>query len=369
MIKHHPYSEAPYMRTYMTTADAMVMVIVALLPSFGSGIYNYGSAIVKAAAVSVVTALVCELVMGLIVRRKLTVTDYSALVTGLIGAMILPPNLPLYFPAILSASAILIFKWAFGGTGRNILNPAAAGRAVLLAAFYPQMHNFSGGQFGDLTPLQQAAAGETPSLLEMILGHAPGSMGCTGILLVILGAVILFATGIVDGAAPAAYLAGFAAFTVLFGDFSKGAYGLAVQIAGGSMLFVCFFMLQDFTTSPVSFRGRVVYGLLCGVVCGVLRRFGLGDDAAFLSVLAGNLAARLIDLLTIPKPFGMRRRGGNFRKTSGDRRRRRRKESEDREAQEASLRYMNDVVPAEKAGGSETDMPDEDSILHPEEEE
>ncbi len=294
----------PYMRSSFTTADCMILVLISLLPCVGFALYHNGARCGAIIGISIVTAFLAELLCDLIMRKEATILDYSALVTGLIGALILPPNIPLYYPVISAAAAILIGKMIFGGIGKNFVNPAAFGKAVLVILMNTVLPALPDNGFSQVPPLVQFAEGNTVSLRGMLLGGAGGFIGTASAVPVIVGAVFLFATGVTDIVIPLAYLISYSIFFSLFGGFGLDSGYLAVQLMGGGLLFTAFFMANDYTTSPMSGSGRILYGILLGILTGIFRLLGLAEDACVFALLIGNVFVRLIDRAMIPRAFG-----------------------------------------------------------------
>ena len=291
---------APFIRSGASTAETMFGVIIALLPAAGFGVYSYGLRAAAILGISVASCVLMELLCSLILRGRGSVSDYSAIVTGMIGGLLLPADVPYYYPVILAAVAIIGAKWAFGGIGKNILNPAGTGKMVLLILFFTAMNDFTGGPYGDLTPLQQLASGAEPDLVQMLYGTVPGCIGTTSAAAILSGAVILFASGAADGIIPACCIAGFTVMHVMFGEHGLSPYYTAVELVSGGLLFTAFFMANDSTTSPVTRKGKVVYGLLMGAVCFVLRQKGFGDYAALIALLCMNVLSRALDAALLP---------------------------------------------------------------------
>ncbi len=157
---YNVYRHAPFSRSRLTTSECMFCVILSLLPAAGHGIYNYGMHAALLIFISIASAVLCELSADAVLRKGVTIPDYSCIVTGLVGALLLPPSVPLYYPVVANAAAIIGAKMLFGGIGKNILNPAATGNLLLMIVFRTRMRDFHGGVF---------AAGEEP--LQSLLGR------------------------------------------------------------------------------------------------------------------------------------------------------------------------------------------------------
>ena len=291
----------PFARSQLTTAQCMMLVILAMLPGAGYGLYSYGAHALVLILVSAASAVVYEAAFELLTGRKLTISDCSAAVTGMCLAMLLPPSAPWWFPLLGNAVAIIAAKQLFGGIGRNLFNPAACGKLLLVLFFHRTMTNFSGGGYGSDTPLMVLSKGGTIDLSQMLLGNVPGSIGTASAVCVLIGAAILFLAGIIRLDIPLAAMISFSVIYVLFGGHSLSGYYLAAQIAGGSFLFTVFFMANDFATTPVGKQARIVYGILLGVLIGLFRAF----DCRFLLLkllLFASSSARIFFIVCPPRP-------------------------------------------------------------------
>ena len=299
-----PYVNAPYVRSRVTTGDIMYVVVLALLPCAGVGMYYYGFHAALLIGISVGTAIAAELICDLIRRSGASIYDYSCVVTGLIGGLILPPGAPLWAAAAQSLLAIVVFKHLFGGLGRNLFNPAMAARFVLTVACYDVMTDYGTGRFTQDPPLTMLMNGETPDLVSMLTGNTAGCIGTSCTAAVLAAAVILLVTGIIDLYIPAAAVVTFMALYALFGDYGLSLYTQCVQICGGSFLFTVIIMAGDYTTSPVSKKARAAEGILLGIFIFLFRQLGYVEEACMGSLLIANAFRPLLDAKLAPKPFG-----------------------------------------------------------------
>ena len=296
---------APFIRSRVTTADLMYLVVLALLPCAGMGIYHYGFHAAVLIGIAVAAAIVCELVCSLIWRsRASSVMDYPCVVTGLICGLLLPPSAPFWAAAAMSGLAIVVFKHLFGGLGHNLLNPAMAAKCVLLLTCRDMMLDVTSWNFAVVSPLELLRDGETPALMDMLRGCTAGYIGTSSALAVLAAAAILFLLGLIDLTIPAAAMIAFSMEYVLIGRYGLSPYTLAVQLCGGSFLFTCFIMAEDYTTSPVSGAARIWYGLFLGSGIFALRQAGFDEDAVVYALLLVNLLRPLLDHRLAPKPFG-----------------------------------------------------------------
>ena len=307
----------PFIRSALTTSNIMFCVLLALLPSAGVGIYYYGLRAALVMGLAVASAVLAELFFALAARRRITAGDYSAAVTGLMVGLILPPGVPWYFPVLASVCAIVPVKMAFGGIGCNLFNPAMAGKLVLLLLFRTQMQDYSQGTHSALTPLTQLANGNTIDVQAMLFGDCAGPIGTGSALAIGAGACFLMAVGVLDLLIPAGYLAVFVLLMSLFGGHGADPAYLIAQVMGGGLLFTAFFMATDYTTSPVTIRGRVLYGAALGALTAAFRLGGAGDNAVVPALLLGNALVPLIDRYAMPRPFGTKRRIRTVREGRG----------------------------------------------------
>ncbi|MDO4286035.1 MAG: RnfABCDGE type electron transport complex subunit D [Eubacteriales bacterium] len=298
----------PHVRSMLTTSQIMFFVILALLPSAGAGIYYYGLRTVLVMGVAVISAVGAELLFELITRKPVTILDYSAALTGFLVGLILPPGVPWYFPMIASFVAIIPAKMLFGGIGRNLFNPALTGKLALLVLFREQMQDYSRGSYSALTPLTQLVNGNTIDVRAMVFGDCAGCIGTGSVIAILAGAVFLLLLGVIDLLIPAAYLGTFLILMSLFGGHGVDPAFLIAQTMGGCMLFTLFFMATDYSTSPVTIRGRIFYGILLGILTALFRMGGIVENACVFAVLIGNLATPLIDRYAMPRPFGTKKR-------------------------------------------------------------
>ena len=303
---YNVYRHAPFSRSGLTTSECMFCVILSLLPAAGHGIYNYGLHAALLIFISIASAVLCELSADAVLRKGVTISDYACIVTGLVGALLLPPSVPLYYPVIANVAAIIGAKMLFGGIGKNILNPAATGNLLLLIVFRARMSDFHGGVFAaEEEPLQALLSGTLPDLKALITGNTPGRIGTGSAVMILLGAAFLFAVGIVDILIPLVSILTFAVLFSLFGGQGLSPYYLLVQLIGGGFLFTAFFMANDYTTTPMSKRGKVYFAMLFGAFVFILRKASFQEESAVAGLLAANALVRLIDKASMTKPFGV----------------------------------------------------------------
>lgn len=301
-------SSNPHIRSKVTTNGIMLAVIVALMPSVGFGIYNFGLRALAVVLVTVASTVLTEALFGLY-SRKQTITDLSAVVTGLLLAMNLPVTIPLWMAALGGVFAILIVKMLFGGLGQNFVNPALAARCFLLISFPSQMTSFACDAYTGATPLAALKAGEQVNVLDMIIGRTAGTIGETSVIALIVGACFLILLGVIDLRVPGSYLVTFVLFMGLFGGHGFDPAYLTAQLSGGGLMLGAFFMATDYVTRPITIKGQYVFGVFLGIMTGIFRAFGPGAEGVSYAILLGNLLVPLIEKLTKPVAFGCEKGG------------------------------------------------------------
>lgn len=296
-------SSNPHVRSKLTTSRIMMIVAIALLPACGFGVYNFGLRALLHLLITTATCVITEYLYEFFMKKKITVGDFSAVVTGLLLAMNLPVYAPLWIGVIGGVFAILVVKQLFGGLGQNFMNPALAARCFLLISFSKHMTNFFDGQSG-ATPLAALKNGESVNSFKMIIGNIEGTIGETSVIAIIIGAVILIMFGIIEIKIPAAYIISFIVFLILFGGKGVDPEFITAHLAGGGLMLGAWFMATDYVTSPITSKGKIIYGVLLGILTGLFRIFGNSAEGVSYAIIFGNLLVPLIEKITIPKPFG-----------------------------------------------------------------
>ena len=307
MEKRMNVSASPHVRGAMSTSGIMRLVILALLPAAVFGIFNFGMRAFYHMLVTVVACVLTEFTYEAFADRPVTVGDFSAVVTGLLLAMSLPVNAPLWLGAAGGIFAILVVKMFFGGIGQNIVNPALAGRCFLLISFAGHMTNFVCDAYTGPTPLEALKQGEAVDPLSLILGNTGGCIGETSALAILAGAVLLLAVGIINLRIPASCFAVFTLLLVLFGNQGVDEIFLVRELCSGGLMLSFWFMAPDYTTSPITKRGQVLYGALIGALAALFRLYGSASEGVSYAVLLANLLTPVIEKITVPKAFGRRR--------------------------------------------------------------
>lgn len=303
MSELYKVSSNPHIRSKVTTSGIMMAVIIALLPATGYGIYNFGIRALAVVLVTVGATVLTELFYGFY-RKKMTITDLSAVVTGLLLALNLPVNIPLWMAFLGGVFAILVVKMLFGGLGKNFMNPALAARCFLLTAFPAQMTNFNCDAYSGATPLAALKAGESVNTLDMIIGRTAGTIGETSMIAILIGACFLILLGVIDLRIPGSYIVSFVLFAGIFGGHGFDPAFLSAQLAGGGLMLGAFFMATDYVTRPITIKGQYVFGIILGLLTGIFRIFGTGAEGVSYAIIIGNLLVPLIEKATKPVAFG-----------------------------------------------------------------
>lgn len=300
-------SSNPHIRSKASTDKIMLCVVLALLPTTAFGVYHFGLQALLLILVTVLSCVLSELVFNLICKKDNTIGDFSAVVTGLLLALNLPPRAPWWIGVIGGMFAIVVVKMLFGGLGQNFMNPALGARCFLLISFTSIMTNFDCDAYTGATPLAALKAGESVNILDMVIGRTAGTIGETSMIAIVLGACFLILMGIIDLRIPGSYIVSFVVFICLFGGHGIDFSYIAAHLAGGGLMLGAFFMATDYVTRPITVKGQYVYGILLGILTGIFRIYGAGAEGVSYAIILGNILVPLIEKFTLPKGFG---RGG-----------------------------------------------------------
>ncbi len=317
---------SPHMHSDHTTARIMLDVIIALIPLLIWGCYNFGMRALTVTLVSVLSSVLFEFLYTLLLKKPCTVGDLSAVVTGILLAYNMPTDIPLWMPIFGAFFAIIVVKMLFGGLGKNFVNPALAGRAAMLASFssamsipavLPKLGLFENyvrpSVYSTATPLSLAIAPDIQNhtvsqdtLFEMFIGNESGTIGEVSAFLILISFAYLLIRKVISWHIPVTYLGTVAAITFLlpangFTRFDLG-YTLAHLLSGGLML-AAVFMATDYVTCPITKKGRMIFGVGCGILT-VLVRYYANTEGASYAILTMNLLVYYIDKITVPRPFG-----------------------------------------------------------------
>lgn len=283
----------------------MFLVVIALLPATVFGIWNFRHE--NAWILVVVTtaaAVLSEYIYEKLMHKPVTIKDFSAVVTGLLLALNLPPTLPCWIGAVGAVFAIVVVKQLFGGLGQNFMNPALAARCFLLICFTGRMTYFVYDGVTGPTPLAQLKAGETVNTMNMLIGNIQGTIGETSVIAIMVGAMFLILMGVIDLRIPGAYIVTFVVFITIFGGHGFDAQYITAHLCGGGLMLGAWFMATDYVTSPITSSGKIVYGVCMGLLTGLFRLFGGSAEGVSYAIIISNLMVPLIEKMTLPRPFG-----------------------------------------------------------------
>ena len=310
-------SASPHIHSPETTTGVMGDVIISLLPALVMAVVWFGSRALVLTAVCIGTAVLAEWVSRHVMKRPNTLGDLSAVVTGLILALNLPATLPLWMAAIGSIVAIVVVKQMFGGIGQKFVNPAMTARIILMVSFptamarwtAPLASAWSADAVTTATPMASLAASsggnlsaDLPSLWQMLVGYHGGSMGEVCALALLVGGVYLIIRRVISPIIPTAYIGTVAVWMLLagHGDLRFVAY----ELLGGGLLLGAFFMATDYATSPITAKGKWIFGIGCGIITSVIRLYGSLPEGVSFSIILMNILVPHIERLTLPRAFG-----------------------------------------------------------------
>ena len=296
-------SSNPHIRSKVSTDKIMLCVIIALIPATVFGVINFGIYSLCVIGVSIASAVLTEVLCCIVMKRKISVTDLSAVVTGLLLGLNMPPAVPLYIPIMGSAFAIFVVKMLFGGLGQNFMNPALAARCFLVISFPAAMTNFICDGYSGATPLALLRAGEEVYLMNMITGYIPGTIGETSMIAILIGAVFLLLLGVIDLIVPMTYLVTFVIFIGIFGDYGFNSYFIFCHLAGGGIMLGACFMATDMVTSPMAKSGQLIFGFGCGLLTIIIRNWGAYPEGVSFAILIMNAVTPLINRWCKPVRF------------------------------------------------------------------
>ena len=310
-------SSSPHVRDHSSTKSIMRDVVIALLPAALVGIYNFRLSAVLVILTTCVTCMLSEYIWQKCMKQPVTTGDFSALLTGLLLALNLPATIPLWMCVVGGVFAIIVAKQMFGGLVQNFMNPALAGRCFMMLSFSSAMTSFTvkkGAAYmygvavdatSSATPLAQVKEGGLPDLKAMFLGTTTGTIGETSVAALLIGAIYLLAKRIIDWKIPVVYILTFSVFDIVY-QMAAGnaAYPLVYELCGGGLILGAFFMATDYVTSPITAKGKVIYGILLGLLTGLFRFFGESAEGVSFAIIIANVCVPLIERWTVPKPFG-----------------------------------------------------------------
>ena len=314
----------PHIRSNETTRSIMLDVIIAMLPALAFAIFNFGLRALTLTAVSVVGCLFWEWLYRKLMKKPQSIGDLSCVVTGMLLAFVCPVQMPYWMILIGDFFAIIVVKQLFGGIGKNFLNPALAGRAVLLASYAGTMTSWVDpaagkapiiGSMADVvttaTPLAVMKTGDFAALTDtynvgnMFIGQIPGSLGEVSALALLIGGAYLIWRKVINWQTPVSYIATVAVLTFLFPKQGSGLEWMLYSVFGGGLFLGAFFMATDYATSPVTKKGQLIFGIGCGLFTVLIRYFGSYNEGVCYSIMVMNLLVALIDKYTKPTRFGV----------------------------------------------------------------
>ena len=323
MNRNLTLSVSPHIHSGKTTSRIMLDVLIALSPATVAGVVIFGLRALLVLAITVASCVGFEALYNFLLKKEQTVGDFSAAVTGLLLGLNLPANIPLWQCVIGSLFAIIVVKMLFGGVGRNIVNPALAGRAFMMS-WAVLMSTWVKVGFGNApilgdtslealdgmtaaTPMSFMHQGVMPqgvSVMDMFLGNIGGCLGETSALLLLIGFAYLLIRKIVSLRIPVAFVGTVAVLTFLFPQGNDRVAWMAYQLCGGGLMLGAMFMATDYVTSPVTHLGQVVYGIGCGLLTVIIRYFGGYPEGVSYAILIMNCCVVLLDRIGRPKKFG-----------------------------------------------------------------
>lgn len=317
-------SSSPHIRAAENTRSIMMDVIIAMLPALVWAVWAFGLRALTVTCVSVIACVAWEWLYCKLLKKPQSVGDLSAVVTGILLSFVCPVDVTYFAIIVGSFFSIVVAKQLFGGIGKNFVNPALVGRAMMLASFAGTMTTWAKFQapshlFGSnadvvtaATPMAYLHGKNLQGLLDsgvtmtdMFLGRIGGSLGEISALMLIAGGIYLLARKIISWQTPVGYLATVAVLTLIFPRGNDPVTWMLFNLFGGGLLLGAFFMATDYATSPVTGKGQLIYGIGCGLITVFIRYFGSYSEGVCYSILVMNLLTALIDKYVKPQRFGV----------------------------------------------------------------
>ncbi|MCH5204430.1 MAG: RnfABCDGE type electron transport complex subunit D [Oscillospiraceae bacterium] len=299
---------SPHIRSSRTTQNVMLDVVIALCPALIAATIIFG---IKALVLTVICCASCvvfELLFNMIAKKERTISDMSAVVTGMLLAFNLPVDLPIYMAVIGCFIAIVIVKCLFGGIGQNFANPAITARIALMLSFTAAMTTWTAplsawdSSIDAATSATPLVADKLPSLMDMFLGVRAGCLGETCIAALLLGALYLLIRGVIRFETPLCFIGTVAVLTLFKNGFD--CMDMLGQLMAGGLVLGAFFMATDYSTTPITTKGKIIFAVGCGVITFLIREFASLPEGVSFSILVMNCLTPLIDRVTVPKPLG-----------------------------------------------------------------
>ena len=302
-------ASSPHIRGDFRTSRLMLDVVIALVPSFAVGVLVLGIRALWVTVLSMATAVAAEWLWSLLLKKRNTLPDCSALVTGMLFALTLPATTPYWVVAFGSAFAIIVVKLMCGGLGQNIFNPALMARAVVMLLWPASITRYAAIGVDGVTastPLHHMVMPALPeeSVMDMFLGLCPGSIGELSAWALIAGGIYLVARRVISARIPVAYLGTVAVLTLVFHKTDDALSWMLYSLFSGGVMLGAIFMATDYATSPVTARGQIIYGIGCGVLTVLFRYYGIFPEGVTYAILLMNACVWTIDRYTAPRRFG-----------------------------------------------------------------
>lgn len=298
-------SSSPHVRDNSSTQRIMLDVCIALIPASVFGVYNFGYKAALVILTAIVACVLCEWLYEHFMHKPVTISDLSAVVTGLLIALNMPYTIPLWMVVLGSAFAIIVVKQLFGGLGQNFMNPALAARCFLLISFTGRMTSFTYDGVTGATPLATLKDGGSVEVLDMFIGNIAGTIGETSVIAILIGAIYLLVRKVITLTIPLTYIAAFAVFVMLLGGEGFDLEFLAAHLCGGGLMLGAFFMATDYVTCPVTMKGQIVFGIILGFLTALFRIKGNSAEGVSYAIIFTNLLVPLIEKCTAPRAFGI----------------------------------------------------------------
>ncbi len=313
---------SPHVKHSDNSRTIMLDVVIAMIPALIWAVYMFGLRVLSVLLISVASSVIFEFLFQKLLKRPVTVLDFSAVVTGMLIAFNLPVSVSLWVPVMGSFFAIVIVKQLFGGIGKNVVNPALAARVFLFTAWPNEINGYilplsekldpvavnAGDIVAGATPLASLKLGEAPDIgiFDLFIGNMPGCIGEVSALLLLIGGIYLLLRRVITWHIPIAFIGTVAALSYIFPQTqSVQAYEfMLMELFSGGLMLGAIFMATDYATSPVTSSGRIIYGIGCGVITVFIRYFGGYSEGVSFAILIMNLLVWYIDKWTRPKPFG-----------------------------------------------------------------
>ena len=315
-------ASSPHVKHADNSRSIMLDVIIAMLPALVWAVYVFGWRVLSVTLISVASSMVFEFLYQKLLKKPITVLDFSSVVTGMLIAFNLPVSVALWVPVMGSFFAIIIVKQLFGGIGKNVVNPALAARVFLFTAWPSEINGYvkplseklnalsvsTGDIVAGATPLASLKVGESQdiNILDLFIGNMPGCIGEVSAMLIIIGGIYLLLRRVITWHIPVSFIGTVALLTFIFPQVPNvQAYEfMLMELLSGGLMLGAVFMATDYATSPVTSSGRIIYGIGCGAITVFIRYFGGYSEGVSFAILIMNLLVWYIDKATRPKPFG-----------------------------------------------------------------